>query len=325
MAFTNDNPEDNPPKLDQTGLAIEWFAKQRNGQQSAEDHQQFGAWLNASPAHQQAYQEVAAFWQDPGFHKALSGMPLSADKLIQFPNCRRPYRKPVTIAAMAACIALVAVISQANLSCLQADYCTATGEIRSIKLADDSTVTLNSQTAVNVNYKDNLRTILLVTGEAYFEVQHNPDKPFVVEGHYSQTRVLGTRFIVREDKLFDTVTVNQGVVEVSQNNQKPRVLHVNDQLIVGEVDASGIQKVSAISAGAWAKGHLVFDNTNLGSVVKEIERYRKGKVIIKNQRLQALKVSGRFDIRDTDKALEALEQTLPIKLYRLTPWLVVIT
>jgi transmembrane sensor len=324
MAFTNDNPEDNPTKSDQTGLAIEWFARQRNRQQSAEERQQFETWLNASPAHQKAYQEVAAFWQDRGFHQVLSGIPLSADKLIQFPNRRQPYRKPVTIAAMAACMALVAVISQANLSCLQADYCTATGEIRSIKLADDSTVTLNSQTAVNVNYNDNLRTIQLVTGEAYFEVQHNPDKPFVVEAQYSQTRVLGTQFIVREDTLFDTVTVKQGVVEVSQDNQKPRVLHVNDQLIVGEADASGIQNVSAISAGAWAKGHLVFDNTNLGSVIKEIERYRKGKVIIKNKRLLALKVSGRFDIRDTDKALGALEQTLPIKLYQLTPWLVVI-
>ncbi|MBK8816113.1 MAG: FecR domain-containing protein [Methylococcaceae bacterium] len=213
---------------------------------------------------------------------------------------------------------------QANISCFQSDFCTRTGEIKTVALSDGSTVTLSSQTAINVAYNEHLRQVRLLRGEAYFEVQPNPDHPFIVEGNYSRTKVVGTRFIVREDNNFDTVTVNQGIVEVGRNNIKPYVLRVNDQLSIGEANSNGLRHVSAATEGAWTKGHLVFENACLDVVINEIERYSKGVIVIKNSRLKSVKVSGRFDISTPNKALEALEQTLPIKLYRLTPWLTVI-
>lgn len=214
---------------------------------------------------------------------------------------------------------------QSNLSCFNTDYCTSIGETRNIYLADGSHVTLSSNTAITVALSEQTRRIQLVQGEAFFDVRRNPEQPFVVDSHFSQTRVLGTKFIVREDQNADTVTVLNGVVSVSSPHGKPSILKVNDQITVDAEKANTITQVSSNNASAWTKGHLLFENTSLGKVVTELGRYRKGAIIIKNNRLKELKVSGRFSISDTNKALDALEQTLLIKIYRLTPWLTVIT
>lgn len=327
MTTNSENPHPTIANSTQVSLAqqaIDWFARLRSGQMSTQERQRFQAWLNASPAHQQAYQEVEAFWQHPGFHQALAELPLSESNISPFPHRGYRNQKRFAIVAMAACLVFSAILFQPSLSCLQADYCTATGETRNVQLADGSTVTLNSQTALNVNLQDDLRQVHLVQGEAYFEVQRNPNRPFVVEGHYSQTRVVGTRFSVRENDRTDTVTVVSGVVEVSRDQQQPAVLHANDQIAVDATNSSPIEQVSATATSAWMKGHLLVDNAPLSEVIAELSRYRRGSLIVKNARLKALKVSGRFDVKNTDKALEALEQTLPIHVYRLTPWLVVI-
>lgn len=303
--------------------AADWFAKLRTGQITDDDLHRFQQWLTLNPAHQKAYDAILVFWNDPKLSQTLTAFPLSSVEVDHLHHFPKTYR--VGIPLMVASFALAALILQPNLNCFQADYCTGSGEITTIQLSDGSKVTMNSQTAIQVNFQDNVRQINLVEGEAYFEVQHNQNRPFVVEGHYSQTTVVGTRFIVREDKNADTITVNQGVVKVSKKQQEPYVLHINEQINIGEGVSTGIKPVSSATSVAWTKSHLVFDASNLGVVIKEIERYRKGTVIIKNNQLKSLKVSGRFDIRNTDKALEALEQTLPIKLYRLTPWFVLIT
>jgi len=73
------------------------------------------------------------------------------------------------------------------------------------------------------------------------------------------------------------------------------------------------------------KGSASFDNAPLSEVIVELSRYRRGSLLIADDALKNLKVSGRFDIANTDKALEALRQTLPIRVYTITPWLVVIS
>ena len=302
--------------------AADWFATLRNGHVTEEEQRHFRLWLTASFTHRKAFEEIQAFWDNPALSESLGAIPLSSQVKWHPRFSSLHFRLAVPL--MAASLILIAINFHYNIKCLQSDYCTNIGESRSINLADGSTVTLNSQSAVKINFRDTTRQIQLLQGEAVFDVKHNPAQPFLVDAQFSQTRVLGTRFIVRKDPHSDTVTVINGVVAVSQNRQQPAILHVNDQITVSEAKPDRIQQVSATKVGAWISGHIMFDSANLDIVIREITRYRKGTVIIKNNQLKALKVSGRFDIRNPDKALQALEQTLPIKLYRLTSWLVVI-
>ncbi len=298
--------------------ASDWFAKINGGRMTAEEGNRFRIWLEADPVHKKTYREIERFWHDPGFRKALS----ETEKQRQLPRFFN--RNWLAVSAVAAGFAIVAALLQTNLNCINADYCTAVGETSAIQLADGSRVTLNSASAIKISFQDRLRQVQLLHGEAFFDVRRDPEQPFVVASRYSQTRVLGTRFNVREDEGSDTVTVSYGVVSVNRPHQEPFILHADDQITVGAEKSDNVIQASSVTALAWVKGHLLFDNTNLGKVVAEIGRYRKGTIIVKNHRLKALKVSGRFTIADTDKALDALEQTLPIHVYRLTPWLVVI-
>lgn len=304
--------------------AVEWFARLRANNITAAEQAQFKAWINTSALHQQAFNEINSFWEGSDFSNVLQDMPISADAQPLFTTrSRLPYFKYAL--GIAASLAITFILFRPVLNCLQADYCTAVGEIRTVSLADGSQITLNSNTALTVAYAGQQRSIQLQQGEALFEVQRNPYKPFVVTGHYSTTRVLGTRFIVREESNSDTVSVINGVVEVSHPQQKSAILKANDQIVAGQTQLGTIQHLVSDVAANWVKGRLLFDNASLNEVITEISRYRHGKVFIQNTALKTLKVSGRFDINNTDKALESLEQTLPIRIHRITPWLVVIS
>ncbi|MEI8573427.1 DUF4880 domain-containing protein [Methylomonas sp. LW13] len=310
--------------------AMTWFVRLRAESVAADERRLFQIWHQAAPAHREAYAEIAAFWEDADFHATLDAATLSPQislnsKPVNSPRRRlgiAPGAKPLLAAA--ACLVIAALIYQPALSCWQADYCTAVGEIKTVQLSDGSQVTLNSGTALNVNMRNGRRHVQLVRGEAFFEVQHDSQHPFQVDGRYSNTRVLGTRFVVKEDADSDTVSVVNGVVEVSRDRQNPATLNANDSVEVGARHQGEIRHQPADNATAWLKGSVSFDNVPLKKVIAEIGRYRRGSLIIRNQVSQDMKVSGRFDIRDTDKTLESLQQTLPIRIYRFTPWLVVI-
>ena len=317
------DPDSQSPSDDAVAeQAINWFARLRAEDVTENERNLFAEWCHANPAHRRAYDEIALFWDDADFSQLLAAERQTA----QIHPLRRPRPKyaNVTALALAACLALIAMIHRPFLGCLQADYCSGIGEIRSIALADGSRITLNSNTAISVDLGGGNRHVRLNHGEAYFEVQRNPQLPFLVDARYSTTRVLGTRFIVREDAQSDSVTVVSGLVEVSGGKQSPAQLKANDGITVDAWQHSEIRQVSSINATAWLKGSAAFDNAPLADVVAELSRYRHGGLFIKNSELKNLKVSGRFDITDTDKALEALAQTLPIRIYRLTPWLIVI-
>ncbi len=304
--------------------AMVWFARMRADAVSAEEQVQFSDWYGADAAHRNAYDEISAFWNDADFTRILTTIPLSIESNASRPPKPRMKHPRFAGLALAAGLACAAVIYRPNLSCLQADYCTGIGEMRQLRLADGSEVTLNSDTAISITLGNGRRHVHLAYGEAFFDVFRDPRQPFLVDGRHSSTRVLGTRFIVRDDRQTDTVTVMSGVVEVSHGQQIPTVLKANDSITVGAAHNDDLRRVASASIGAWLKGSVTFDNAPLDDVVAELGRYRRGGIVIKDEALKSLRVSGRFDISDTDKALAALQQTLPIKIYHFTSLLVVI-
>jgi len=304
--------------------AAAWFVRLRAEHVSAAEQAHFEAWLKASASHARAYEEISAFWNDPGFIRVLAEPPASLGAVKRRPaRAKRRHFGRLGL-AVAACLALLAVILRpVSLDCLQADYCTAVGEVKVVDLDDGSRVMLNTDSALKVDMTNGLRHVGLMRGEAFFDVRRDANRPFVVDGQHSHTRVKGTQFLVRDGKSADTVTVISGLVEVSLNGQDSSLLRENDQISVEDGKLGEVHQATG-SVAPWMKGKLLFDNTPLAEVVAEIARYRRGLLMVKTDGLKMLRVSGRFDVADTDKALESLAQTLPIRIYRITPWLLVI-
>lgn len=301
--------------------AMAWFIRMRAESVTQAERMQFRIWYQASARHRRLFDETAAFWEDAGLAEALAKTAFSSPAKAH----SGMRRFSLALLALAAGFALVAIIYRPYLNCLQTDYCTAIGEIKTVSLPDGSQITLNSASAISLDFNQGSRHVRLENGEAFFDVQRDPLHPFIVEALYSRTQVLGTRFAVREDSGGDSVSVISGVVQVSGGERQPAVLHANDSITLDSKRSSEIRQITATTAVAWLKGGAAFDNAPLVEVVAELGRYRRGNILIRKASLKNLKVSGRFDITDTDKALESLQQTLPIRVYRLSPWLVVIT
>ncbi|WNB75758.1 FecR family protein [Methylomonas koyamae] len=299
--------------------AMVWFVRLRTETVTPAERDDFQRWYRANPAHRRAYAQTAAFWGDAEFGRALAAAELSAP-----PSPRLRIRRAAPALAAAACLTLLLAGYRPTLDCWRADYCTGVGEIKSFRLGDGSEVTLNSASAISVDLNDGLRRVELRQGEAFFDVQREPQRPFQVSGRYSTVRVLGTRFVVREDSADASVSVVSGLVAVARPEAEPALLQAGDSITVAASRSGDIRHSPAAGGTAWLKGYAAFENAPLSEVVAELGRYRRGTLVIRDAQLCELKVSGRFDIRDTDNALESLQQTLPIRVTRLTPWLVLI-
>lgn len=306
--------------------AAEWLALIDGGSVTARQQHEFKAWLAADPAHVRAFERVRARWESTELVAALADFPLSDPALNRRP---RPRRRGWRVAgAWVAAVGLaVAVLerSPAFLPCLTADYCSATGQIRELLLTDGSQVTLDTASAIKVRFDAGQRQVSLLSGQALFAVKPETNRPFRVDSRYCRTEVTGTRFIVAATEGTDRVAVQAGSVQVAPFGGAPLPLKAGDQVVVSGSSSARIEHKTEPEAADWLNGRLMVTDQTLAEVVRRIGRYRRGVIVIGNERLKALRVSGQFDIRNTDHALRALEQTLPLKVRRITPWFVVLS
>jgi transmembrane sensor len=208
---------------------------------------------------------------------------------------------------------------------MRADYYTVVGEVRSITLADGTRVDLNTDSAIVVRYSQAERRIRLLRGEAFFDVSRNPKRPFVVDASSLTATALGTQYGVRAalGDSFGDVQVEQGGVEVISSR---------DQIVL---EAGGVARLTApghlasttadvANETAWRSGKLVFSGQPLRDVLATLERYRYGRIVVLDSTAAEQRVSGIFDLNDTDQALRALEENLPVSVTHLTGLMVVV-
>lgn len=305
--------------------AIAWFTRLQLNSLSSHEKLQFQAWKAQSPAHEQAYEEISRLWNNTDFNLALGQAELSYPMRRTEQKSTRIYQKHWASAlAMAAGCALFVVLSD-PMTWLQADFYTNVGDQQTVQLSDGSSVTLNTDTAITVAFNSDERRINLLKGEAYFSVQTDMQRPFVVNSGETETQVLGTRFIVRDGSSEDKVTVIKGLVKVSNLHQEQSVfLHPDEQVTNTSSGLAAVSKTTNKDT-AWLQGRLSFQDTPMIEVVKELDRYLPGMILLRDNSLKDYRINARFDITQPAQALDALEQTLPIKITRLSNWVTVIS
>lgn len=206
---------------------------------------------------------------------------------------------------------------------LRADYRTATGEIKPIVLSDGSQLVLNTASAVDVRYSAEKRLILLHSGEISL-ITGRDDRPFWVESRQGAMRALGTHFLVRENDDQTQLTVLEHAVEAQLADfpQKKRRINAGEQISFSAV-AFG-QQQAAGNGNSWTRGVLSVSQWRLDQVLAELARYRHGRLDC-DPAIASLRVSGSFPLREPDRALLLLSQTLPIRLQSFTRyWLKVV-
>lgn len=145
-----------------------------------------------------------------------------------------------------------------------------------VVLPDGTQVWLNSSSSLSypTEFTGNSRTVKL-TGEAYFEVAKNKDKPFYVEMNNVQVKVLGTHFNISAyaDDNDLTTTLLEGSVQISKNGSQALLKPGQRAVIGSNADAITVSKAHINEAMAWKNGYFMFNDDNIVDIMKKVSRW----------------------------------------------------
>lgn len=320
--------------------AAVWIIRLGRGPLRDDERRELDRWLRQDPRHRAVFDRAGATWAELGELRAAPGT-LLADVAPQSSFVRRAGRRLMPAAMSRAAAVLVLAILGAGLGLfwfgdpvlmIEADYRTAPGENRSVTLADGSVVQLNTDSALAARFDGRERRVELLAGEAYFTVApraENETRPFVVGAANGMATALGTEFMVDRDSNGVDVTVVDHRVEVSATT--PREERGSIVLSPGQSvrydRAGGMEKAMEVNlqrATAWRRGELVFDRARLADVVHELNRYRRGQIVVADGGLADRRVSGFFRTDDLDGALASMIRELSVRAVSVPPFLTVL-
>lgn len=328
--------------------AADWFVANRAGL-TANERNGFAAWLRASPVHVEEYLALSVIARD--LREACEAPQYSVDDLLArarqeedtpvrpfWPRLVETLLTPSPRWQAVAVMAALAVVSlgllglwtlrpmapvSAHGTTTALHFETRHGEQQTHRLADDSVLHLNTDTAVTVRYGSKERLIVVTSGEADFEVAHAPDRPFRVLAGPAEIVDLGTKFDVRLQDKSTLVTVVEGRIAVglSQSAESggasrghiPQLVQVgaNQQITVADGDwPANLVAVDAQRTTAWLHRQIMFERQPLERVAGEFNRYSRIPIEIATPALRSLEISGVFTTDDT-KGFIAFLRSLP--------------
>jgi transmembrane sensor len=313
-----------------------WYARLRepanNSAAAAARQADFEGWLNADPRHRRAFEETQRLWNklDAPVTQVMTQDPASVPTTRRH-RCpaRRRLPRPLLMAACLTIVIAAGLVYQGDfLLWLNSDYSTAIGQRMPLRLNDGSRVTLNTDSAIAVDMTAKHRHIRLLQGEAWFNVTPDSKRPLLVETATGQAHVTGTSFGVRLRGDTTVVSLAAGSVTLSAHNGPDQTaslaLHPGQQARLSAAGVSAPSQFNKTAVTAWLRGQIVFFNTPLRAVIAELNRYRRGYIVIANGKLETLKISGVFATDDPNAALAAIAATLPVRIIRLTDYLVLL-
>ena len=291
--------------------AAQWFAVLQSGAASRAERQAWSEWV-LEPEHAQAWAHVERI---SGQFQPLTGDPVgrvAGSFLHSRRSNRRQALKMLSVLCGGAALSLVG----GYLPWRQwaADERTAVGEVRDLRLADGSRLWLNTDTALDIDA--DAGRLALHRGELLVDATARPLLLASREGRlHSQQAV---RFSVRQDNGRTRVSVFTGAVDIQLDGYGTARINAGQQTAFG---SGGVEPLSAARAEhqAWATGVLLADNQRLEDFLAELSRYRHGYLGC-DPRIADLRVVGAFPLADTERVLDALAATLPVRIERRMAW-----
>lgn len=175
---------------------------------------------------------------------------------------------------------------------------------RFIRLADGSRVILNAGSTLDYpeTFNDQKTREVRLTGEAFFDIRHDADKPFVVHTEKISTMVLGTAFNVKaypgQDDI--TVTVSRGKVRVSDEDKVLGIITPDQQIVVHKTSRKSLQQVvKSGNATAWTEKDIFFDDASMRDAVDELAERFNVRIALENERVGNCRFTATF-IRGED-------------------------
>jgi transmembrane sensor len=300
--------------------AIAWQLSLDSG--TAVEREAFAKWHAAHEEHARAWRQLGML--DQRF--SVASGPARTALLQSRESIRRRVRTLGSgLASVVAVIglALFAADRYLPIDYWLADQRTATGEQRTLHLADGTLINLNTHSAIDVRFDEKQRRVILQEGEILVETAHGDARPFIVETREGSMRALGTRFLVKREAQGTRLSVLKSAVAAHpESSPEEQILREGQQVLIRN---NGMGPIVALNLGAdaWTRGMLVVDNVRLEDLIRELARYRPGHLGV-TPAVANLRITGSFPLKDTNLALNALLPTLPVQIDQHTPWWVTV-
>ncbi|KJF69171.1 FecR family protein [Rhizobium nepotum] len=303
--------------------AADWLIRLQAGASEQRVKAEFDQWLAASPANRLAWERTCKTWRnlglvEPALKSLWEDAPHLPGKATQQASRRRwSARHYAGMAVAAASLCLAVLFVPALFVRIEAEYQTSTAENRTITLEDGSRVQLAAASALSTDFANGRRSVRVLKGEAFFDVVPDSGRPFVVEAKNVTVKVLGTAFDVDLTDGVTQVALAHGSVEASFRNAPPARLVPGEILVVDASGAIRKESVAVEDIGGWRNGELYVVDATIGSVVEQIQRYHPAWLTMADKTLAEQRVTGFYNLRDPDRALEALVEPYHGKVHAI--------
>lgn len=174
----------------------------------------------------------------------------------------------------------------------------------SLKLSDGTKVWLNSKSELKfpTTFSGNKRVVEL-KGEAYFEVEKNKKKPFIVRLNNYNVKVLGTKFNINNypDSEYSKTTLCSGKVKIMPINEsiEPIILTPGKQMsMCKSSQKTEVKDVDTSIYTAWIEGYYYFIDTNLSEIMQSLQRWYDIEIFFENNEVKTRRFSGKFSRYD---------------------------
>lgn len=327
--------------------AAAWLARRDGSAWTSRDAAGLEAWIDESTAHRVAFLRVESAWAACGRLKALgagvrsgtvpprshwNGLPAvegtAPGDFRVTPPARVQRLHPAWAAAALAALAVSGALAwgwREYVASEAVPYVTAAGEMRTLALADGSTATLSSDSAIEARLGRHDRRIEVRRGEAFFSVAHDSQRPFVVIAGGRRVVAVGTRFAVRRDAEEMRIVVTEGVVRLEAQAPGDGSPVPSALLTAGSIATAHGSNV-LVRAGtvadaerilSWRSGYLTFHDTSLETAVAEFNRYGSQRLVIGDAAIGLVRIGGNFRWSNSEAFVRLLESGFNIRVERL--------
>ena len=281
--------------------AAAWIVQRDQPDWTSDNDAELRGWLELDHAHK------AAFWRlDHGWRAADRLVALKQNTATVTATARRTRWRYAAMAMAACLICALALTVMLGIGRNRAGdptpvrFATAVGGQRDVTLADGSRIKLNTDSALVAEVDRTSRDVRLERGEAFFDIAHDAQHPFVIRAGDRRITVLGTRFSVRRDGATVRVAVVEGRVRVEDSGSSAGAAAI---VTAGNVAVAHGASLLVVDRSpqvvddtlSWRRGRLTFDQTMLGDAVAEFNRYNRQQIRVNDDRAARIRIGGSFE------------------------------
>lgn len=310
---------------------LDLIVKELSGENSVENKRKLSVWLKEGEENQRIFNSYQATWNemDQVKGKSIREIDVEWDRLENEINFNASAPKATqrslfsNVYRYAAALLFVVCAGFAVYYFLYnqgTEQLVAEVQIQEVELSEGSKVTVNSNSKLTYPKKfDKDKRVVALSGEAYFEIAKDPDRPFIIHAGDIKVEVLGTSFNVKayENHSEIEVTVSSGKVAVyrPENPDEKVILIKGQKAIFYKSDAKIEASINDnINFQSWKTKEIIFEDTPLPDVVRIINEIYKSDLKLLGTQLNECPVTTTFDKQSLKSILNVLENTLDLKI-----------